>query len=257
MRFLRPTAFIAAALMSASAQAVMVTSWDFITTSAFVNPATFTAGPGVNIDTPTLLAWGVPATALGQSSLAISGNPASSPPPVDTNNLTPTPGQTFTHTNHYLVSGSSHLDEVNVLTTIDLTPSGGGPNFHGEAVFLVNFEETSNSGTCLQPNIGPPCADIFVISGNLDAFSFAYDGYLYSVSIIPPSNLGGLTAAQCAAAGATAPCVGFLTAENAVTDAQFGFIITAREITVPEPGTLALLGLALFGIAWTTRRRRS
>jgi len=258
MRFLRPTAFFAAALIiSAGAQAAPVATWAWEVSTEFDTASTvFTAGPGATTNTALELAWGVPLN-VNQSSLVISGNPAGDPPFAVTDGG-PTLTQIFTHNNFVQQIGSTQLDHVNVLSHIELTPSGGGTTFMGDAVFDVNFQETPNDGPCAAGTGAPPCPDIFVLGGGVGAFNFIYDGYLYSVSIIETTGaLNPLPPAACTAAGALSPCLGFLTPENQATQAQFAFLISAREITVPEPGTLALLGLALFGIAWTTRRRRS
>ncbi len=140
----------------------------------------------------------------------------------------------------------------------------------------MNFLETPNGGPC--PQGGTPCADIFVIGGALDNFSFWYNTDTevlspvdpgdaefnrYFVSIFPflpgsTTPLSPLSAAACTAAGAAPGCQGFLTAEGAQNEVQFAFAITTNPIQeMPEPGTLALFALGLVGLGYTFRRRQS
>jgi hypothetical protein len=97
-----------------------------------------------------------------------------------------------------------------------------------------------------------------VLNGSLNAFDFPYQDFHYFVSIVELTNsLVPLNPAACTAAGSATPCIGFITAENAETEAQFGFLITSRPIRlVPEPGVLPLLAFALFALTWTSRRRK-
>jgi hypothetical protein len=47
-------------------------------------------------------------------------------------------------------------------------------------------------------------------------------------------------------------CIGFLTEEDKTNELQAGFAISAAR--VPEPGTLAIFGLGLLGLASIRRR---
>ena len=90
------------------------------------------------------------------------------------------------------------------------------------------------------------------------------DDKLYFVSLFPIidnaiASFPLLSSAECAAAGANAGCVGFTTVESQNTTVQFGFAVTGEAITVPqtvpEPGSLTLIGLTLAAAASMYRRR--
>ena len=72
-----------------------------------------------------------------------------------------------------------------------------------------------------------------------------------------PFPISQLLAGECAAIGLSAGCFGFRTAEAAQTSAQFAFAVTTAPISIPEPGSLALVGLAFAGLAGMRRRKQS
>ncbi len=230
-----------------------VTSFFNVSSVVWENPA---GGDANSTAAAAQLAWGTGPS--GQSMLTIQGSPAMGT--VVTNGA-PAPTQLFTHINNP-INGAT-LDSVTITTTLSLTwaaPPGPAPGAIGpvSADFLVNFKETPNVpgvGGCV---VGaPPCPDIFALSGALNAFSFSPgDGSTYFVSIIETTgNLSLLPPAACAAAGAASPCIGFVTPENDETPAQFAFLITTGFPPLPEPGSLALLGVATLALALVRRRR--
>lgn len=145
--------------------------------------------------------------------------------------------------------------------TVDVFLTPTAPAAGGFALspiaYNIRFLETTNSAPCdvASPT---PCNDIFVLVGGFLNDSFNYDGQDYFVNAFPTSGgtLGVLPDAACGAVGVANGCFGFTTAENTFTDLAFGLTISSDPLQVPEPGSLALMGLAMVGMA-AVRRRRS
>lgn len=252
-----------AALVSAaaiSAQAAPVAQWDYVVNSAFdAGMTTFTSGRPDSNGTagPLEISWGVEGGTVGsnRSALQISNTPSSGVLVTDGASKM---ANTYTHINNgNLGANSVSLRTTQIDAQLQLRPTGSGlPYGAFTANYSINFAETPNvAGTCAAIS-AVPCDDIFVISGSLNE-SFVYDGFQYFVSFFAAPSLTALTPEVCAAAGVGPNCFGFTTQEFETTNVNFNLVITSQAIEVPEPGSVALLGAGLLGLAAMRRRKQA
>ena len=247
-----------------------------------------------DVDGWTKLSWGTESNDFDEiSSLVINPEPGDSTIPsnelVDENvtvsediNVLPfADGPSVTHNNFVITGPALQSTEAQDYIVLTPNPGDGNPDQIQEVFFNIQFEETINSlsgDDCPSVETAEGCGDIFVLTGGLlgtpatvntdeVAFlldSFTRDEYRYDVffrekgdSLFALTDGGPSDPAYpdaCAAAGAPATCIGFVTPENESTTFQFEFAVLATE-QVPAPASLFLLGGGLFSLAWLRRRR--
>jgi PEP-CTERM motif len=282
MKKLLSSIAVAAAMISATAVQAgpVVTQWGYNVASNW-NTGSTVFGPGASagqINSNDLISWGGTGnhTIIGQnpgiarSAIAIEAGTLGTPSVglVNTNGTALPPGGTpiglgslVAHYNNTLNASFSTLKKTRLTSTLTLnpnlpTPSGPLPAF--SVGFGIDFIETSNvAGSCFTGSV-TTCDDIFVLDLPSLSQSFTFDGNVYTVNQFTTSGtLGPLSNAACAAAGVASGCIGFVTEEGKRNEAQFGFNITVRPQQIPEPGSIALLGLGLLGVAAIRRRKAS
>lgn len=193
-------------------------------------------------------------------------------------------GISLTHWNNVLDGNFSTLLGATITDTITLTPQQpvAGSSLPGPTLtFSFNFRETpndgNNNGVCADglsainnygySAAGGGCPDLFgFTTTNVVNQSFVYDSVTYFASVLflkadgslDTIGIPQLLAGECSALGfGSTTCFGFKTTEGQETTKRFGVAISAQPLPVPEPGTLALMGLAILGLGAIRARKSS
>jgi hypothetical protein len=261
------TSLVLGLFAATSAQAALVSTWGYSVNTQWIAPTTFTGTGGTQIVSANEISWGGDnnGNAASVGNLIVGGgdrsgvlvaNTAPVGATVTTNGLT-SPTAQFSHINNPISANYGTLLTATVQTTLTLqaqSPVAGPVLPLPQLVFNINFAETSNNGNCV---VGATsnCDDVFVITFGALNNMFNYDGNDYFVSIVNTAGpLSPLDPTACAAANAATSCLGFLTEEGKRTNVDFGILISAQPVQIPEPGILGLLGLGMLGMFLSRRR---
>lgn len=198
-------------------------------------------------------------------------------------------GTSLTHFNNSLSSNLATLTGATITDTLTLTPVlpsiyAGRPDVLAPTlVFNFRFEETPNAGNSFglcangmsAGSYANGCPDLFGFNGVTlnNPFFYADPGsdntfgttddldrqYFASIFVLDTSGgvfpIQQLVLGECKELGLNEGCFGFRTLEGAATTAQFAFAVTTSPIVIPEPESIALIGLGLVCLGFIRRMK--
>lgn len=184
--------------------------------------------------------WGTPAGSGPSSSM----NLATVTGPTALAVGTWTTISTLTH-NNFVINETISWGPQNVWGRFILTDSDVAPNvvLDSDEPVILNFTETPNGGSCVPSYVTPACNDHFTYNASsLNSLAFdANDGSHWLVNFRLADFIDSYH---------DEPNATVYTAEERNSHVSVQAMVTH----VPEPGTIALLGLGLLGLGFVKRR---